>query len=154
MSVKDILKLIEEVAPDDTAKMDEIDARVWCYFHRRHFKAMMNNPYPKAPVRYSFYNSNGLLKTQLVVTTRKYTRSRDALKAIRPEGYVFRVECHSVAMDRWSCRADKITDYIEEIRNCGWIKTEELAELHAILQAIEFERSQTPTAPTDSGQTE
>jgi hypothetical protein len=32
-----ILKLIESVDPKDTAKLDEIDARVWCYLHYERF---------------------------------------------------------------------------------------------------------------------
>ena len=34
-----ILKLIEEVDPNDTAMLDEIDARVSCYINERAYKS-------------------------------------------------------------------------------------------------------------------
>ena len=57
--MKDILKLIENVDPEDSAALDEIDYRVFKFIHGR---AVPNR-------------------------ARRYTTSRDALKSIRPEGY-------------------------------------------------------------------
>jgi hypothetical protein len=73
----------------------------------------------------------------------QYTRSRDALKAIRPEGFIFR--SHLIMEDD---DGDLIYCYAFERRNdfalvgrTPTLPTEELAELHAIIQAIEYKRA-------------
>src|ERR1700730_10498121 len=71
---------------------------------------------------------------------RKYTRSRDALRAIRPEGW------HTYAVNVGDATYDAYWGYAcqiegDQIRTSGTLPTEELAELHAIIQAIEYERS-------------
>jgi len=123
--VKEILKLIETVDPDDSAALNEIDLAVHDY---------VSDP------RISYLNAG----------RPKYTRSRDALKTIRPDGY-------------WSCGApsdtnryntephDMVNGYsgictdnkmsFETTVDYDPFPTEELAELHAIIQAIEWERN-------------
>ena len=106
MTVQEILKLIEEVDPKDTAKLDEIDARVYEFL--------------------DFPDSN--------IGCPEYTRSRDALKAIRPEGWrVFNLsEGTMFEFDLGKTNARVFR---------GLAITEELAELAAILQAINYERN-------------
>jgi len=58
------------------------------------------------------------------------------LKAIRPEGYRF---AHLNPSGGFFCVADG-PKQIRAPRLTGFLPTEELAELHAIIQAIEYER--------------
>jgi hypothetical protein len=110
-----ILKMIEAVDPSDTAKMDEIDAMVFRYVTKDN-RSWVGLPKPK------------------------YTRSRDALKAIRPEGFYF----NGGFVGKYAeYEADNFS--IPRIKfNSGDKLTEELAELHAIIQAVAFERKETP----------
>lgn len=128
MSAQEILKLIEEVDPNDTAKLDEIDARVWCYIHGERYA------FNEALSEHGFNNGYGGITSTKARKARKYTRSRDALKAIRPDGFwpiklykdcnVFRFELTNGS----------------RIASSAWLETEELAELHAIIQAIFWDR--------------
>src|SRR5262249_23630579 len=72
------------------------------------------------------------------VTEIKYTRSRDALKAIRPEGW-FIGNMREYASREFMCGLYQRSSAEMEIVS-GDLPTEELAELHAIVQAIEYER--------------
>lgn len=67
-----------------------------------------------------------------------YTRSRDALKSIRPEGWGFSIS-HLNAVVAYRINDTGGFDYALQTQK---LPTEELAELHAIIQAIEWERSQ------------
>lgn len=126
-----ILKLIEAVSPDDLAMLDEIDARVWCWLpqHNCEFLEYKDGAFwcnPRA-TNLPFWKS--------VV---KYTRSRDALKAIRPDKGLWKITVHfdhgknigaSVIYDR----PDALTIRTKVLPN------EYLAELHAIIQALMHE---------------
>lgn len=116
---KKILELIEAVDPQDSEALDEIDKLADTYVH---------GPQPEPPyIRLAFYS---------------YCRSRDALKAIRPEGWRFQVNY------RGGTRLNEIEFYVHARylnhtdRTVGGhtLPTEELAELHAIIQAIAYER--------------
>lgn len=128
-----ILKMIEEVDPADAAKLNTLDALVWLYLN--------SNEYPNDPERYIegvkiTYNGG---EKGLACRHKRYTRSRDALKAIRPEGKIM-----------WSffenypegsrARAEIFHDQGNNPIQTVWLPTEELAELHVIIQAIEHER--------------
>lgn len=138
MTAADILKLIETVDPSDTAKLDEIDARVWCYLNGHWFVGKMRKAaedktsftYIKKGTDATHWNT--VSKTENLYCAKHYTRSRDALKAIRPEGWTFEIIKHSNEM--FSARYG-------DIINSNTQPTEELAELHAIIQAIEYERT-------------
>lgn len=116
MTAQEILKLIEEVDPKDTAKLDEIDARVWCY---------LNNQDQES-------TEFGVPRWMYAVRSKPYTRSRDALKAIRPEGWrVFNLsegDMFEFDLGKTNARVFR-----------GQAITEELAELAAIIQAINYE---------------
>lgn len=136
MTAQEILKLIEEVDPSDTAKLDEIDARVWCYVNKITFVKMAGVG--------TFYQELPYGVRQHCPIDYPYTRSRDALKAIRPEGFTFDIKNLHVG---WECMAFDMRDDSDGMWNnyehgkiCR-LKTEELAELHAILQAIDYERN-------------
>jgi hypothetical protein len=126
--MNELLNLIENVDPSDKGAMDEIDARVWCWLNGYKFAAAKHDRiFVIDEYQCEIEKLNGLC-------TLKYTRSRDALKSIRPDGWwpiklfkdghVFRFE---------------LTDG-SRIASSAWLETEELAELHAIIQAISFER--------------
>lgn len=119
MSAQDILKMIEEVDPSDTAKLNEIDFAVWQF--------LGNDKNAKSPIECGF-DFGGI----------KYTRSRDALKSIRPEGWIY--DCEWYSKNRFTARFYKLdSDEIQE--ESPVLPTEELAELHSIIQAIDFERT-------------
>jgi len=119
-----ILKMIEEADPSDTAKLDEIDEKTHRFLH--------GSIRPKIEHRFIV----------------QYTRSRDALKAIRPEGWMIQLS-HSWSINKFRFSMVKFGDTKHEktINYMGYSsewchRTEELAELHAIIQAIAYERAQ------------
>lgn len=117
----EILKLIETVSPDDTGKLDEIDLLVGQWIGLFPYQ----QPYTGHPIN-------------------QYTSSRDALKKIRPEGWDISIQSYDFSYDgkceppHWSCNISKIGGKTFYGRHKS--PTEELAELHAIIQAIEHER--------------
>jgi len=148
MTAQDILKMIEEVDPTDTAKLYEIDARVWCLRDSVEYQGKVGEKH--------FFN-NGFGKTlpcgdfeEPWHIVPKYTRSRDALKDIRPEGFktwVFFDGYREGAKYRAEMFTPEMLDEAKKnlkqdghIIQTDWLPTEELAELHAIIQAIEYER--------------
>lgn len=131
-----ILKMIEEVSPEDTAKMDEIDSRVWCYLHGYKFAACkFDRIFVLDEYQCEIEKLNG-------VCFLKYTRSRDALKEIRPNGFdygVDRDDLNPSIFVGFARQFDGKSWYGELFK--GYCANEELAELHAIIQTIAFERS-------------
>lgn len=72
----ELLKLIENVDPTDTDALDEIDARVCCYYDQSFTLETYNNGKNFA-IRDKYGWSGAPIE---------YTRSRDASKRIRPQG--------------------------------------------------------------------
>lgn len=112
-----ILRMIEEVDLKDAVTLDEIDVLVL-----------------------EVVNANGILLHWNCGL--KFTRSRDALKAVRPQN--LRITAFNT-----NPKIDKNSHYCElGLRGEDGFdnlfhffgQTEELAELHAIIQAIEYER--------------
>ena len=141
MTAQQILKLIEEVSPDDTAKLDEIDARVMTYLEGWEFKdyARMYNE----ERTHAFTLEEGE-----ILFTVHFTRSRDALKQIRPEGWRLSVDGiawvgvetkKNISQDKFACSL--LNWKRDAFVNSYGLPTEELAELHAIIKAIEYERN-------------
>lgn len=136
--MKDILKMIEEVSPNDTTKLGEIDAKVWEYVTGRK-STLRHKGSVSSPDGY-WHSDDG---ATIDCLPPQYTRSRDTLKDIRPHGWVTML----VEFDNgggfilgWNCCLKNIQDKLVTSRP-GTLPTEELAELHAIIQAIEYERS-------------
>ena len=69
----------------------------------------------------------------------EFSRSRDALKAIRPKGWFFAIRHEGLfcASPKWDCKGSSKEKHLYG----PFFPTEELAELHAIIQAIEYERT-------------
>jgi hypothetical protein len=142
-----ILKMIETVDPYDTAKLDEIDALVWCYLKNVHFvehgknhlKFKSDKHLDHEEYYYSITRNSNIPQ---------YTRSRDALKAIRPE----KVSCtittypsmwHAQCTANYWLNGTKSFDEHYTFVSPDTLPTEELAELHAVIQAIAHERGVT-----------
>ena len=140
----EILKMIETVDPADTAKMDEIDARVACYLtttYEQEFIEMINRCGRNGD-GFSFYYKypNGEQGTSSHNLCVRYTRSRDALKSIRPEGWHWLNTC-KYPDNNYHTNMFKTND--DGVVACsGPLPTETLAELHAIIQAIAYDRAQ------------
>lgn len=131
-----ILKLIEKASFDNyLGEWDEINARVDCYLKKYTFIGLpgyhiceyktLDDPYPK------------------YLTPTNYCESRDALKIIRPEGAAFHV-IFTPDDQGYSAQVARHTDEYNSYyaRSPFKMPTEELAELYAIIQAIEHERNE------------
>jgi len=139
-----ILKMIETVQPDDTAKLDEIDARVWCLLKSKQFAGMAicNLNYSLRAHReglpvYSYLENGKHCPTG--PDNKAYTRSRDALKAIRPEGWICQGFFYNPATNVCGYTFSPPSRCFAVTGENGQ-GSEELAELHAIIQAIQHER--------------
>ena len=125
-AAQELMRMIETVDPSDTKKLDEIDLRAYAYV----------TGWEVIECGYIGATGEGDM-----THPPQYTRSRDALKAIRPDGYVWTIESRGVA-EAWSPKANVPTLKAEKNYNTHErLPTEELAELHAIIQAIEYERN-------------
>lgn len=133
---KKILELIESVRPDDVETLDEIDARVWCYLNSYLFLSFemvtVGDRGENKELSFDFETQRGDEESYLKRYIKSPTRSRDALKAIRPDGVVPVVSYYPEGFEGY-CVGSK--------GHSPRLPTEELAELHAVIQAIEWERS-------------
>ncbi len=165
----EILKMIEEVDPSDTAKLDEIDARACCYLNTTYtqkFMRMINRCGKHGDgFEYKYYSNIGGVEKKGIRDQNlciRFTRSRDALKAIRPEGWFLESKWLTGNKgkpfgqkngDIWKALASgysyegsygEIGSITRSVRSSA-LPTEELAELHAIIQAIAYERGRQRT---------
>jgi hypothetical protein len=146
---KTILKMIETVDPADAAKLFEICGRVFCYLHKKPFHSVQRG-YPSGIAVWDKKPSWKAAWQPLKNGIPLYAMSRDALKSIRPVGWIPKLS-----------RAGKFSPVGDDYKFCEWTdfefllhgedyynwkqvvgaaKSEELAELHAIIQAIKHER--------------
>ena len=163
MSAAEILKTIEEVSPDDTAKLDEIDARVWCYLKVVDYVGLRSVNYlGRQWPHYAGGKTYGR-KGEFYACPEpslNYTRSRDALKVIRPEGWYLTIDDFNIPpMNKggWvsvlsqgggkKCFVGRSQSFINKaavklgaFAEYKYLPTETLAELHAIIQALEYDR--------------
>lgn len=139
--------MLAAVDPSDTAKLDEIDARVWAYLKLQgDFNISFSENSGTIHYRHNSWPKDVHTVLHHTFQHDQYTRSRDALKAIRPEGWVFGL-AYRPTNGEWVFGSFKP----ESIGKATWIddnwddfaegKTEELAELHAIIQAIVYQRA-------------
>ena len=133
----EILELIENVDPEDSEALDEIDGYVTSYIFEQELK--LKPPPPKqdshrlsmAHIDYARWCAG-----DVPYGYREYTRSRDALKSIRPDwGYEMYYQHMSNSVGFWCNLETYKQSFTSPV-----LPTEELAELHAIIQAIEYER--------------
>lgn len=151
-----ILKMIEGVDPSDADALDEIDARVTCLLLGLEYHGVGENNSGQKLWMSRVKNPNVGLAGWLRASFRRYTRSRDALKSIRPDGGIFSLEMeHSLGLKGFrymiSIGGNGGRSATKDFRSPWWRSvngeldfkkglTEELAELHAIIQAIEWKR--------------
>lgn len=137
----EILRLIETVDSNNECKMCEINARVYCFLNDCTFLEPIVDEYR---TMWRIQNPDGKIHNQFMGTYIDYSRSRDALKAIRPEAwqpsmnYSYGGKVWNFMMIKWGERCTPLK-YINQ-GDRFWFATEELAELHAIIQAIQYER--------------
>jgi hypothetical protein len=138
-----ILRLIEECDPGDTARMDEIDARVWAFLNLiGDFKISFSGG--AVYYRHKTWPMDAHTVLHHSFSHPQYTRSRDGLKAIRPEGWYFQTSPIEWKGPKagFMCKTNIYSEYYEERLEetlLSVCRTEELAELHAIIQAIAYE---------------
>jgi len=131
--MEEILRMIESVDPSDTAKLDEIDARVYLFVKNGGWMTRDG---------VAFYGGEPTMKSDYP----QYTRDRNALKSIRPALHQWRIYVDYSDLDGGApskCEVYISTGtglYLEF--ESKWHYTEELAELHAIIQAINHERKE------------
>lgn len=141
----EILKMIETVDPSDKTVLDAIDKAVMSYLNQREYEWRdLDGDWGEHQATFVYWEADSE-GTRYQVIGRVYTRSRDALKEIRPEGWVFdhfvhRAKCEIPELLSYSCTAYSPRWGFESLES-EHLPTEELAELHAIIQAIEYERS-------------
>lgn len=134
-----ILKMIEEVSPDDAAKLDEIDARVYLKVSELgHDLIKYHKGDYEDALEHALWHKHA----------KQYTRSLDALAAIAPKDWWFNLNQYG---DLYSCNAfwqgdpDNVTIHTHDAFEVGKKKTARksrpLVWLHAIIQAIEYERN-------------
>lgn len=136
-----ILAMIESVSPNDTAKLDEIDARVWAYLTLPIDGLTVSFNGGSVYYRYAAWPKDAYTVLHHSFQHDKYTRIRDALKAIRPEGCEFAAA--PVFGSGYVCN---LFTSENDGFSSGVLPTEELAELHAIIQAIAYTRAQAGAA--------
>ena len=157
-----LLEMIEAVDPTDKATMDEIDARVWCWLNGKvlcgagrfdEFKGLKPTSWGENTIVHFAIET---VKSSKKQSCKKYSRSRDALKAIRPDGYKVQISIHEWGSyfkdyprykneSDWLLTPNYSTDDACPYNNLSPIRsprlpTECLAELHAIIQSISWER--------------
>jgi hypothetical protein len=139
---KEILFLIEAVDISDEIKLNEIDARIWCFLRPgvtfRCFTGSGSFYYRGA--RFPEKEPDYLMHCFSIP---KFTRSRDALKPIRPVGWSFGIESINDQdvdgiFEAWIY--NNLDEHFSDRLNSFQAKNEELAELHTIIQAIAYER--------------
>ena len=138
---KKLLEMIENVKADDTEALEEIDVRAFCFFINETLKEWSPSDFEFNVIEHNMTHIYGNFDYK--DECQQYTRSRDALKAVRPDGVKFNMQDCSEPWHKywgWRCTAIRgLDDYEYYARE---LPTEELAELHAIIQAIAYERAE------------
>lgn len=125
--IKNILTLIEGVDPDDTAKCDEINARVWCDDSGYIFGGMDDQ---------TIIHYRGMCVKHYVCNTHNmpnYTHSVDHCLSIKDDGWIIKCVRQDTKRKGWICSLRRTSDL--HIVNCLWKPTISLGLLHAIMQS-------------------
>jgi hypothetical protein len=129
--MKDLLTAISSAKVDDERGLDEIDALVHSFLVNREFKQIGDGR--------CYYHDKGYTNSDHVSA---YSRSRDALKGIRPKGWYF----NGVRFNVFGASAvfHKLDEKMlrTEVFSSG-LPSEELAELYCIIAAIQHDRANT-----------
>lgn len=145
MSADEILKMIESVDPGDEAALNLIDAHVYVFLnlHTGFRVSYSNGVNVSITYRHESWKPENRSVLRHMFDYYQYTRSRDILKAIRPQqGASFFQIKQGDHWDNWFC-----TIRWFEAANKGigfsspYLPTEELAELWTIIKAIQHGRN-------------
>lgn len=138
-----ILDMIEAVDPEDTDKLDEIDARVCAWLHHEpYFSHRVSDGWNQygIPINARLFTKSPSEQPNGFSMVAPYTRSLNVIKANQPEGYA--IYC---AGEDPSWKADLIRTKAEGSVDCFSVRdmpTEELARLYVVIDAIAHERGQ------------
>lgn len=137
---KKILEMIENLSLDDEVALNEIDARVWVFLElSNEFEITFSGA--TVYYRHKSWPSGARTIMHHPFQHPQYTRSRDALKSVRPDGWAFAI-WSNVSCAKWVCGISKDSD---NLMTSVSLPSEELAELHAIIQAKQWERQNVQT---------
>lgn len=152
MTAQQILKMIEKIDPNHMVSLNAIDVCVEQYLQKNDKLEIRRLTHSDSSSD-CVYIATDKCGSKFQVLIPQYTRSRDALKQIRPANY----KPYNILNDFIGCKKNKNHWYFElqkinddgtmfgGINNISFegedLPTEELAELHAIIQAIEYERN-------------
>ena len=146
-----ILELIENVDVDDTNVVDmlnEIDCHVYAYLKLHdNFDVHVHKGGKSITYRHNSWEKETPSVLMHLFKDFQYTKSRDLLKSIRPEGWSWyassNVNMDSFVIHTGFVEATEGQPLMHDVEFLGEVvgKTEELAELHAIIQAIAYERA-------------
>ena len=136
MIMKQILELIENVDPSDTETLDEIDVLTFCFLNNETLKEWRPEDFEFDVNEHNFTHIYG--NFEFKDECQQYTRSLDASKAIQPDGWMLRT--YQEKFTKYYCHLIKYFDSGKILFDADGMPTEELARLHAIIQAIQWER--------------
>lgn len=139
--ISEILKMIEGADPSDDNSLNEIDARAWVFLTLNDdFQVSIHKGGRSITYRHNSWKVEDRSVLKHLFDDHQYTRSRDLLKSIRPEGWHWLNTCKYPDGSYHTNMFHNTIDGV--VATSGPLPTEELAELHAIIQAIDYERSQ------------
>lgn len=119
----DLLVAIEDDQPDQ----DKLDAQIHAFLNNHKIRKYDDRAY---------YFSGGYISSNYIP---RYCTSRDVLKSIRPKGWVFSIN----NLDGFGTTVRGIKHgFGDKVSSRYDMDSEELAELHAIIQAIAKDREQ------------
>lgn len=122
-----ILTMIESVKADDTAMLDEIDARVWCLKTEMYFIGNL----PGHSVSFGDKKTGTYIGMMTEVDQIKFTRSIDAQADLVKEGWEMSVTQHG---EKFWCQLSKGRGWDAILWEKGGSINEPLARLHAWVQ--------------------
>lgn len=129
---KELLTMIEAVSHDDNGQLSEINARFACLYANKEYYRHNGDGSDCRTI--AFYKvSDPVNDFNCLGTVEDYSRSRDALKATRPEGWIY-TTTYSDLGERETALSN--LNYNQSfIQAHNDINHEILAEFHAIVQA-------------------
>lgn len=138
-TAKELLAMIEAVKPDDEEALNEIDFKFDAYQKEitplGNYKAWRK----RRELTYSAFREPATSTSEVFyVSAPRYSRHRNALKTIRPEGWQLSIEQRLYG--KWVAELTKVLKGSNPALRSPRLPNECLAELHAIIQAIKWER--------------
>lgn len=138
---QEILRLIENIGIPDYKKFAEIDARCNCYIRKLDY---VHHEIGKTGLLSYKYKSEGpgsAYGMRWAVSARRFTHSRDDLKHARPVGWIFNTVYYAQEQKFSTAAYHEKVGFMNQVHEGALLHmTEELAELHGIIQAMEYDK--------------